>query len=592
MRTLTDRFSSSRAASVLAALVLAACGPSASAPEPSPATGAAPTPPADPGTPAAAPGVADERTAAVDPSPADAVDPADAPAPAPVIPPVPLVAAGPASTEALPALTYRPASARPPEQPIALGEGEVDLLRAVPARVGIIGDLATPRALFDGIAGPGLVVEGADVLRVVAVLPPDADARALVVHGVTGVPLGVTRAIVVRDGARTEHAIPESARPARIPLGGGGGVIDVALSVSTRPGAREPAAAISEIAIVGVAGATVARAPRVPALALAGGRVVEPALPAGRYALDASPAPSRGPGSLAAIELAMARRYGVNVAALGRVRLAARGAPPVSLALVLVDAVPDHPVALHQGDQPLDPRRLAELEAALARAADEGSTEPGDASGAALLATVSSRAPVSGPRGQEWIDGVDRWTPASAADEWLTCPSLDEGPTLYLVRVVHDVATAAPTELTEIALGRVCRIAEHDLRVRDEDGDGQLELRLQVGTSNLESDNPFESARDTWIVDVATMWTELAHPRWRESVSRDGDDATEVATHRAALEDVDGDGRQDVTLTGHTVSSWREEDGRLARERRDHEPSVLLYDVATDTFLPAAVPAG
>lgn len=169
--------------------------------------------------------------------------------------------------------------------------------------------------------------------------------------------------------------------------------------------------------------------------------------------------------------------------------------------------------------------------------------------------------------------GLERRTGGDLDDDPCRCDG-DDVVELHLLRVVH----GASPQVASVDLARVCSGLWFDARLMDFDGDGRVEVRLDVTYTGQAScgANTKEVTR-MFVLDVADLTLQA------NVVLRDYDVQYEdehLRETRARFRDLDGDGDKDIELVGTGRSIENHEESRYPIRER------WLYDPAVDRWSP------
>ncbi len=262
------------------------------------------------------------------------------------------------------------------------------------------------------------------------------------------------------------------------------------------------------------------------------------------YATREAPPPT-GLGSLVDLDARLAdaqpdRRARV----IGRVRLSARGCPPLSVGLALI-----------------------------ARADDDVADD------VAFPIDGALPEPVPGARGDERRDAP--WDPNAIARGRSSCED-ESMPTLVMFRATH-ARDGAVEAIAFHSLGEPCTVLGHDLEFGDVDGDGSTEVRLRVRTSGLMDMSAGRDRSETLrIVDVATwqVQVELEVATLEDAEVEGYGGRTRVGD--VTLRDLDADGDRDLVFTHRDEDRMRSDDDE--ESFRSSAREAFSYDPTTDVY--------
>lgn len=262
---------------------------------------------------------------------------------------------------------------------------------------------------------------------------------------------------------------------------------------------------------------------------------------------DSTAPPTAGLGSLVDLDARIASAQPDRRArVIGRVRLAARGCPSLSVGVAL----------LARADDAADDELVFPIEGAL-------------------------DAPVAGQRGDE--RRVPPWTADGIASGTTTCEET-QLPTLVMFRATH-ARDGSVEALAFLPLGEICTYLGHDLSFGELDGDGSTEVRLRVRTSGVMDMSAGRDRSETLrIVDLAAWRTQLelevatledTEVEGYGGRTREGD---------ITLRDLDADGDRDIVFTHRDEDRMRSEDDSEEESFRSSAHEAFAYDPTADTY--------
>jgi hypothetical protein len=428
------------------------------------------------------------------------------------------------------------------------GDGGTDLLRAGARVLALSDDGDAIAPLFD--TDPSTLGRFGHALVFDLVLPPGAESRALLLRGVEDDSLG---AVEVLDGERLLVRVDPSTRDGktlRAPFAVRGGLVTVRI---TPPEHGE--IAVGEIELDG-RGAEPSAPLRIDALT----PPLTPPPPPERLSPDRAPLPTAGPRSADHLDLALLARFGRDARVVGRLELRGRHGVRMTYAVMIAERPgAERPPPARPGASALVEHVPSLAGAELARVLDSVVAAPPPMLSAPDAApTLDVPAPgehTHAAPGQTWRD-----SPCDSAHPWVRA---SEPRDTWLVRVSWSDDDRI-TSLSGLRLATdLAALTGHELAVIDQDGDGTPELRLHLDGARAGDASPCGAqASAWWVIDAAEMRLE-GHFDLEPGTTLDWDD------------DLDGDGRHDVTL--HAAPS----DPSDAPSTR-----AFRYDLPTDTYVP------
>jgi hypothetical protein len=268
------------------------------------------------------------------------------------------------------------------------------------------------------------------------------------------------------------------------------------------------------------------------------------ALPRCEFFADANAPSAAGAMGLLELDARMSAQLQHSARTAGRLRLAGRGCPRLSVGIAIV-------ATGSEGAEALVPMSI------------------GDS---------NDRVPLAGPRGEERRNRTWSETGSLETDE-SNCESAHQ---LIFFRALHGADGGVESVETTVLEPEVCTLFGHELTHGDIDHDGSTEIRLRTRTSGI-LDMSAGAERHEWlrIFDLSDMRLELEAKLGERVLAEVMGYGGEELHADFALRDLDGDGDRDVLIQGRGISSERNPDD--TDEERTHFTLRQAYAYEPDT---------